>query len=89
MVHPWTMDPATHKPLVPFTTFSICMAYVMSGGRLDSWAGGLEALECLREVGRRVRAGRVVPMGCPGSRKERGGEGLRRGAGRVESMADG
>ncbi|GLC62896.1 hypothetical protein PLESTB_001956500 [Pleodorina starrii] len=49
VVHPWTLDPVTGSPLVPFTTFSICMAYSMSGGRLDSWVGGLEALEGLQE----------------------------------------
>ncbi|GIL60596.1 hypothetical protein Vafri_15132 [Volvox africanus] len=49
VVHPWTLDPVTGRPLVPFTTFSICMAYAMSGGRLDSWVGGLEALEGLQE----------------------------------------
>ncbi|GLC39611.1 hypothetical protein PLESTF_000915000 [Pleodorina starrii] len=50
VVHPWTLDPVTGSPLVPFTTFSICMAYSMSGGRLDSWVGGLEALEGLQEI---------------------------------------
>ncbi|GLI60291.1 hypothetical protein VaNZ11_002404 [Volvox africanus] len=49
VVHPWTLDPDTGRPLVPFTTFSICMAYAMSGGRLDAWVGGLEALEGLQE----------------------------------------
>ncbi|EFJ50489.1 iron hydrogenase assembly protein [Volvox carteri f. nagariensis] len=49
VVHPWTLDPVSGRPLVPFTTFSICMAYAMSGGRLDAWVGGLEALEGLQE----------------------------------------
>ncbi|PNH10798.1 GTPase Der [Tetrabaena socialis] len=35
VVHPWTLDAQSGQPLVPFTTFSIAMAYQQSGGRLE------------------------------------------------------
>ncbi len=47
VVHPWTLDGATGAPLVPFTTFSIAMAYHQTCGRLDQFAEGLGALERL------------------------------------------
>ncbi|KXZ55371.1 hypothetical protein GPECTOR_3g5 [Gonium pectorale] len=49
VVHPWTCDPSTGRPRVPFTTFSIAMAYQQSGGRLDMFVEGLEALDGLQE----------------------------------------
>ncbi len=48
MVHPWTLDRSTGRPLVPVTTFSIAMAYQQNGGRLDPFVEGLEALETLQ-----------------------------------------
>ncbi|KAG2449994.1 hypothetical protein HYH02_000098 [Chlamydomonas schloesseri] len=49
VVHPWTLDRASGRPLVPVTTFSIAMAYQQNGGRLDPFVEGLEALETLQE----------------------------------------
>ncbi|KAG2427918.1 hypothetical protein HXX76_011905 [Chlamydomonas incerta] len=49
VVHPWTLDRASGRSLVPITTFSIAMAYQQNGGRLDPFVEGLEALETLKE----------------------------------------
>ncbi|PNH10795.1 GTPase Der, partial [Tetrabaena socialis] len=48
VVHPWTLDAQSGQPLVPFTTFSIAMAYQQSGGRLDAFVEGVEALDHLQ-----------------------------------------
>ncbi|KAG2427922.1 hypothetical protein HXX76_011909 [Chlamydomonas incerta] len=48
VVHPWTLDRASGRSLVPITTFSIAMAYQQNGGRLDPFVEGLEALETLK-----------------------------------------
>lgn len=50
IVHPWTLDPATGKPLVPITTFSVAMIHRQSGGRLDTFAHGIERLQSLKAV---------------------------------------
>jgi len=47
IVHPWTLD-AAGKPLVPFTTFSICMINRQSDGQLELFAQGLKAYDSLR-----------------------------------------
>ncbi|KAG2501618.1 hypothetical protein HYH03_000123 [Edaphochlamys debaryana] len=49
VVAPWTSDPSSGAPLVPFTTFSIAMAYQQSGGNLGLFVEGLAALNGLRE----------------------------------------
>lgn len=33
IVHPWTLDDATNKPIIPFTTFSIAMIQRQVGGK--------------------------------------------------------
>uniref|UniRef100_A0A7S0MUN0 G domain-containing protein n=1 Tax=Pyramimonas obovata TaxID=1411642 RepID=A0A7S0MUN0_9CHLO len=48
ILHPWTLDEAG-APLVPFTTYSIAMINRMSGGRLQTFVDGVEALKQLRE----------------------------------------
>jgi len=47
VVHQWTLGP-DGEPLVPFTTFSICMIHRQSGGRLPLFADGLKALKALK-----------------------------------------
>ena len=49
-MHPWTLDPVTGAPLLPFTTFSICMVHRMSGGKLDLFARGLTAIKGIKPV---------------------------------------
>jgi hypothetical protein len=48
IVHPWTLDAATSRPLLPFTTFSICMIHRQSGGRLPLFVKGMEALPAIK-----------------------------------------
>lgn len=47
IVHPWTMG-EDGKPLVPFTTFSICMIQRMSSGKLPLFVDGLRAFKSLK-----------------------------------------
>ncbi len=43
IVHPWTLGgPDGQQPLVPFTTFSICMINRQSNGKLKLFADGLK-----------------------------------------------
>ena len=55
ILHPWTLDPATGKELVPFTTFSIAMIQRQSRGALPLFVEGLE-----RYKGLKVGAGRLI-----------------------------
>jgi len=48
IVHPWTLDPNTGDPMVPFTTFSIAMIQRQSRGSLPTFARGIEAVRGLR-----------------------------------------
>ena len=47
IVHPWTMG-VNGEPLVPLTTFSICMIHRQSGGRLPLFAEGIKAMKALK-----------------------------------------
>jgi hypothetical protein len=47
IVHPWTLG-ADGQPLVPFTTFSICMIQRQSSGKLPLFAEGLKAFKALK-----------------------------------------
>lgn len=44
VVHPWTLDEQSGRPLLPITTFSIAMAHRQSGGRLGLFVDGLRSL---------------------------------------------
>mmetsp|Transcript_30129 Transcript_30129/g.80922 ORF Transcript_30129/g.80922 Transcript_30129/m.80922 type:complete len:556 (-) Transcript_30129:521-2188(-) len=48
VVHPWTLDKETGKPLVDVTTFSIAMMHRMSGARLPLFAEGMRKFQELR-----------------------------------------
>jgi len=51
ILHPWTLEPETNKPMMPFTTFSIAMINKISGGRLQDFIDGVSALDSLKEAG--------------------------------------
>ena len=48
IVHPWTLDVETGRPMVPFTTFSIAMIQRQSRGNLPTFVEGIGALKRLQ-----------------------------------------
>lgn len=48
ILHPWTLDPVSKEPIVPFTTFSIAMVHRQSRGALPVFAAGIEAFRNLQ-----------------------------------------
>ncbi|GBG78899.1 hypothetical protein CBR_g28613 [Chara braunii] len=48
IVHPWTLDRSTGKPIIDITTFSIALIQRQTDGRLGLLVKGLEAYKSLR-----------------------------------------
>ncbi|CEM24053.1 unnamed protein product [Vitrella brassicaformis CCMP3155] len=59
IVHPWTLDPVTNRPLIDITTFSIALLHRQSGGQLPTFVEGLERFKHIKQ-GDRV----LVAEGC-------------------------
>lgn len=62
VVHPWTLDVDTDKPLVPFTTFSIAMIQRQLGGNREEGLCHFKkfAIQGIQAAQRLVKGGRVL-----------------------------